>query len=346
MRYDLGIIVPVCGKFKERLEDFKKYGLVNVRERKVLLNLLVSNESVEGIETGWHKNIDVNVVKSECPNYVSNIYKFYAGLKPDQIEYKWLMRLDDDSCTDIDGLVSNLDEFYDWKENFYLAASPTEFRAALEGNEGGIYPEYLHLLENYGRISRFLKNEIESGIISASALNKILANEPSLRLIIFRSRLYGGYGDCVIAIAAAMAKVYPIDCPFISHLPLLENFSLLGGMLNHIHMISRQTEGENFTWDRASHEHFILLTKIIDKNPTDAENSLIGSKFLLDTQDALKTYEFGANHILKAKFEDRPFMWMEYKNLIHIFNGNELLHKFSLNKDGNLTDGKNILKKI
>ena len=302
MEYDLSVVVPVCGKFKERLEDFKRYGLVNIGERRVLLNLLLSNENVEGIESGWHKNIKVNVVKSECPNYVSNIYRFYAGIDPDKIDYKWLMRVDDDSCTDIDGLSSNLDEFYDWRESFYLSASPTEFRAALDGDEGNIYPEYSHLLGNYERVARLLQNEIESGIVSASALKKILSNESSSRLIKFRARLYGGYGDCLTAIAAAMAKVYPINCPFITHLPLLESFSLVGGPLNHIHMISRQTEGENFTWDRASNEQFILLTKIVDKNPTESEKSLIGSKFLLDTKDTLKTYEFGGNHLLKAKF--------------------------------------------
>jgi hypothetical protein len=346
MKYDLGVVVPVCGKFKERLEDFKKYGLVNIGERKVLLNLLFSNENLDGIESGWNKNIEVNVVKSECPNYVSNIYRFYAMLDPENIGYKWLIKVDDDSCTDIDGLLSNLDEFYDWRENFYLAATPTEFRAALDGDEGNLYPDYSHLLSNYRRIAHFLRNEIESGIISSAALKKILTNETSSNLIKFRSRLHGGYGDCLIAIAAAMAKVYPVDCPFMTHLPLLENFSLVGGTLNHIHMIARNIEGENFTWDRASNEQFILLTKIIEKNPTETEKMLEGSRFLLDTKDTLTTYEFLPNYLLKAKFEDHPFMWMEHNGLIHVFNRNEQIHRFLMGTDGTLSDGKVTLKKI
>jgi hypothetical protein len=346
MKYDLCVVVPVCGKFKERLEDFKRYGLVNVGERRVILNLLLSNENVDGLESGWHENIDVNVIKSECPNYVSNIYRFYASIDLDKIDYKWLMRVDDDSCTDIDGLISNLEDFYDWNENFYLAASLKEFSSVLEGNEGEVYPEYSYLLGNYERISRLLKNEVETGIISATALKKILNNESSSKLIKFRSRLYGGYGDCVIAIAGAMAKVYPIDCPFLTHLPLLENFSIVGGTLNHIHMIARDVDGENFTWDRAPSEQFILLTKIIDKNPTKSETSLIGSKFLLDTHDNLRTYEFKDNYLVRVKFEDRHFMWMDHNDLIHIFNGNELVHKFSINTDGCLSDGRTVLKKI
>lgn len=346
MKYDLGVIVPVCGKFKERLEDFKKYGLVNLGEKKVLLNLLLSNEEVSGIESGWDKNIEINVVRSDCPNYISNIYRFYAHINPEKIEYKWLLRVDDDSCTDINGLVSNLEEFYDWRESFYLATSPTEFRAALDGEEGTLYPEYCHLLNNYGRISRLLKNEIESGVVSASALKRILTNESSSKLIKFRARLYGGYGDCVTAIAAAMAKVYPIECPFMSHLPLLDNFSLTGGVLNHIHMISRDVSGENFVWDRASNEQFVLLTKIIEKTPTEMEKTLTGSKFLLETKDSLTTYEFQPNCRLIAKFEDHPFMWMEHNKLIHVFNRNELIHKFSLEPDGNLSDGRITIKKI
>ena len=346
MKYDLGVVVPVCGRFKERLEDFKRYGLVNIGERRVLLNLLLTNENIDGIESGWHKNIEVNVVKSECPCYVANIYRFYAMLDPENIGYRWLMKVDDDSCTDIDGLVSNLDEFYDCRENFYLAALPNQFRAALDGDEGGLYHDYSHLLFNYRRIAPLLRNEIESSIISAAALKKILTNEASSNLIKFRSRLHGGYGDCVIAIAAAMAKVYPVDCPFVTHLPLLEDFSIVGGTLNHIHLIARHIEGEHFEWDRASNERFILLTKIIDKNPTKSENYLIGGKFLLDTDDTLKTYEFGDNYLMKAKFEDHPFMWMEHNELIHVFNRNELIHKFSVNADGNLSDGKIVLKKI
>lgn len=342
----MGIVVPACGKFKDRIEDFKRYGLVNTGERRVVVNVLLSNEDVDGIESGWHKNIEVNVVKSEYSNYVSNIYRFYATLNPENINCKWMMKVDDDSCTDIDGLMSNLDEFYDWRESFYLGASITEFRTALDGDEGSLYPEYSHLLGNYKRLARILKSEVESSVISAVALKRILTNEQSLKLIKFRSRMHGGYGDCVIPVASALAKVYPIDCPFVTHLPLLENFSLVGGMLNHIHMISRHTEGENFTWDRASHEHFILLTKIIDKNPTESEKSLVGSKFLLDTKDALKTYEFGEKHLLKVKFEDRAFMWMEHKGLIHIFNGNELIHRLSMEADGNLADGRTILKRI
>ena len=336
----MGVVVPVCGRFKQRIEDFKKYGLVNTGERKVLLNLLLSNEDLSGIESGWDKNIDVNVVKSECPNYVSNIYRFYAQIDPEKIEYKWLMRVDDDSCTDIDGLASNLEEFYDWRENLYLGSSLQNFSITLEGKEGELYPEYSHALGNYERISRLLKNEVECGIISASALAKILNNEQSSRLIKFRARFYGGYGDCVTALAAAMAKVHPIDCPFISHLPSLDNFSLAGGILNHIHMISRNTDGENFTWDRASNEQFVLLTKIIEKKPTETEKMLEGSRFLLDTSDALTTYKFKPGYLLNAKFEDHNFMWMEHNKLIHVFNRNELIHRFSMGTDGTLSDGR------
>ena len=342
----MGVVMPACGKFKSRLDDFKKYGLVNIGNRKVLLNLLFSNEDVEDAEKGWHENIKVRVVRSDCPNYVSNIYRFYAKIDPENIECRWLARVDDDSCTDVDGLVSNLDEFYDWRESFYLASSPTEFRAALDGDEGNLFPEYSHLLENYGRISHLLKNEIESGVISAFALNRIMKNEDSVNLIKFRSKLYGGYGDCVVAVAAALAKVYPIDCPFMTHLPELHNFSLVGGVLNHIHMIARNLEGENFTWDRASNEQFVLLTKIIDKNPTEVEKSLEGSRFLFETKDVLTTYEFKPNHVLRAKFENCPFMWMEQDGLVYVFKGNELVHKLSLDASGNLSDGRTTLKRI
>lgn len=346
MKYDLGVIVPVCGRFKERLEDFKRYGLVNIKDRKVLVNLILSNETLEGLDSGWDRNISVNVVKSDCPNHVSNIYKFYAQMDPENIDCRWLARVDDDSCTDIDGLISNLDEFYEWTGDFYLGASLQNFSVVLDGNEGELYPEYSHILENYKRISRALKNEVECGILSAAALKKILSNKPSLDLLKFRTRLHGGYGDCVLAIASSMAKIYPVDCPFLTHLPILSDFSMVGGNLNHIHLISRHSEGENFYWERATDDQFILLTKIVDGVVSELERSLVGSKFLLETDDSLKTYEFRDKHMIRAKFESNPFMWMEHEGFVYVFNGNEMIHKLTIDAEGDLRGGRVTLKKI
>lgn len=338
--------MSVCGRFKERLDDFKRYGLVNIGHRKILLNLILSNDVILDIESGWHENIEINVIQNECEDYVSNTYRFYAELNPENIRYKWLVRLDDDSTTDIDGLVSNLEEFYDHRENFYLGTSLQNFGLSLQGREGSAYHIYSHVLGNYERISRILKTEIEFSVVSSSALKKILTNEHSLKLIRSRARVHGGHLDCVMALASAVAKLYPVEFPFSSHLPLLENFSLVGGTLNHIHMISRKREGENFQWERASAEQFLLLTKIVDGNLTEIETALLGSKFLLDTREALTTYEFKENYILKSRTEDYPFMWMENDGFIFVLNGNTILHKFSLNDAGNLTDGKLVLKRI
>lgn len=344
MEYDLGVVMPVCGKFLDRLEDFKKYGLVNIKDRKIILYLVLSNDHIEGLELGWDKNITVRIVENDCPNYISNIYRFYAQLE--QVEARWMTKVDDDSCTDVDGLLSNLDEFYDSDRDFYLGASLANFKAALEGEEGTLYPEYAHMLGNYKRFAPSLKNEIECGVVSCTAMKRILAEKRSLDFIKFRSKFYGGYTDCVISIAAAMIKIYPLDCPFLTHLPLLNNFSLVGGVFNHIHLISRDIVGENFYWERASKENYILLTKIIDKTPSEIESSLVGSKFLLDTDHALRTYEFKENHILKAKFEGHNYMWMEHEQSIYIINGNELIHKLTLNPDGDLFDGRIVLKRI
>jgi hypothetical protein len=346
MKYDLGVVVPVCSRFRDRIEDFKKYGLVNFGERRVLLNLLLSNEDFDGLELGWNSNVDVRAVKSDCPDHISNIYRFYAMIDPEQIDYRWLVRVDDDSCTDIDGLVSSLDRFYDWNENFYLGTSLQNFDAALGGNEGHVYPQYSHLLGDYERMARGMKNEVECGIISATGLKKMLNERSSLNLLKFRSRLRGGYGDCVVALAAAMAKVHPVDCPFLTHFPALDDFSLLGGKFNHIHMISRRTEGENFHWERAPDEMFVLLTKIVDKKVSEIEDSIKGKKFLLDTEDTLKTYEFKDNHILVVKFEHHNFLWMEHDGTVYVFNGKDIAHRFSLNADGSLSEGGLVMKRV
>lgn len=345
MYHDLEVVVPVCRRFIGRIEDFKKYGLVNVADRNVLVTLITSDEEIDGLTEGWGVGVKARIQGSNSSDHVTNLYRYYARLRTDNIKARWLMRLDDDSCTDVDGLVGNLDEFYDWQDRFYLG-DLNDYTWAIHANESEPFRDYKHLLGNYEKILWALKNETECGVISHGGLVHMLNNERSSALIKKRAELGGGYGDCVTAVAAAMAKMYPIQCPFITHLPLMGEFSLFGGgVRNHIHLVSRDCSGENFD-NRAAPECFRVITKAIDNNPTENEKLLFGKRFLLESHDFLQLYEFRSNYSLKVKFEEQMFQWMEDDGVIKVLCGPGVVNRFEMKPDGSLVDGERILQPV
>lgn len=333
--FDIEVIVPVCSRFSQRIEDFKRYGLVNVGSRSVLLNLIVSNESIEGLESGWPDGFDVRVVQNESPNHVANLYKFYTSIIPDSPNARWLIRLDDDSCTDVDGLVSNLDSFYDWERNFYLGEL-NRFHAARCGGEHVPYQHYKGMLGRFESIVDLMQNEIECGIMSASAVSTMMSHEPSRLLLHKRASLEGGFGDCVVALASAMAGVWPVDCPFLTHLPLVHDFSIFGGVKNHIHQISRVPEGENF-WGRATPECFKLLTRAIEDDPSEVEKSLAGKRFLLESDDCVRLVEFQKGYVARIKLDHKRFNWYQEGDKILLLDATEIIHRFQVSESGALS---------
>lgn len=339
MKYDAEIVMLVCSKFSSRIEDFKKYGLVNIKNRKLKLNIITSDETIEGVEKNWPEQIDVNLISKPSPEYVNNLYSFFVDYDYENMDAKWLIKLDDDSCTDVDGLLSNLESFYDCDEPYYLAATCSRFKDfGANGRENWVVPHYIDSFGKYKPIAYNLKHEVECCVVSHAAIKKILKNEQSRILLTKRCELEGGCTDCALAFASSLAKVYPIDCPFITHYPTLEKFSLFsGGVKNHIHLIAREGFGENFNQnDRKSGSLYSILTKIIDKKSSDIEKRLENKKFLLETDNALKIYEFKTNFLLKIKFEDINYMWVEENGQIYIFDRSRLMHTLELDENGDL----------
>ena len=350
MLYDIEIILPVCRRYSNRVKDFKRYGLLNTSGRKVLVNIIVSDEDFEGLEEGWPEGVEVRVKNYENPHHVSNIYRFYADLKKSELNSKWLMRVDDDSCTDVGGLLSNLELLYDWEAPFYLG-DMTVFGRVLEGHEGHVYNDYKHLLGDLEVVAPYLSNEIECGIISKGAMERILGDDRCVRLIRQRSQLKGGYGDCVTALAATMVKVPPVQCPFLSHLPRIAEFSLFGGHLNHIHAIARDSEGDNFHEGmRSGNIQFEALTRRADGIMTDMELSVSGRRFLLETENELGVYEFMPDRTASIKFDRQKYIWMEVEGSIIMFAFHRDIHRtFKPDESGGLVghchDGNRIVLK-
>jgi hypothetical protein len=339
--FDLDVIVPFCGKFLQRVEDFKRYGLVNQGGRKVRVNVVLSGERIEGIEEGWNGDFSVRVVENESPNYVGNLYRFYLSLDPGKQDSRWLIRLDDDSCTDVDGLLSNIDRFYGQETPVHLG-DLHQLQNALNGFEGHVYQQYRHLLGEYEPFGNLLMTEVECGVMNAPAVSKVMENPASRRLLEKRASLEGGYGDCGVALAAYLAGVRPLSCPFITHQPLVRDFSLLGGVRNHIHMVARRPEGENF-WTRCPAEVFTLLTKAIDKDPSDLEKWLVGRRVLVEGEDSIRIFEFKEGYRARLKLDHRNFNWCESGGDVVVLDGDSVFERMRVQEDGSLCkDGASV----
>jgi hypothetical protein len=317
------------------VDSFKNFGLINLADRKVLLNILLSNDDIPDIETGWHENITTNIVRKSNPCHVANLYGFYADMNADRLESRWFARMDDDTCTDVDNLISSLDFMYEWQSPFHLG-DLNRMADAMSSNEGYLYPEYRHLVGEYDRVVPFMRNEVECGITSRAGLVRILGTERSRRLLEFRAGLTGGFGDCVVAIAAVMAGVHPLQCPFITHEPRIQEFSSLGGIYSHIHMIA--PDGENFAANRrASSLAMELLFKSILKSPSEKEKMVMGSRYLMESEDRIDVYEFRPNYSLKIKFKKRARGWLERDGQIVVVNDGGIEHKFDIEDNGDLS---------
>lgn len=358
MKYDLEVIVPICNKYKERICFFRTYGLLNIRDRKVLVNFITSDENID-LES-WNDNIDINIVKNDSKNYVKNIFSFYLNKNPEKIESRWIIKLDDDSSTDVDGLVSRLDEFYDCEKDYYLAASLN----GEIGDEIYVINEYLDLIKSYrscfsnfksnafnknDKIESYLNHEIECCVISKSALKKILENKESIDFLKFRTQISEehGYGvtDCALAYASSLAKIYPIDCPFLTHHAFLHEYSAVkpNGLRNHIHLLA--DIGDNFERSKYS---FFVVKKILDNNYSEKEKKIKNCTFLFETDDYVDLFTFDEGHFLKMKSDQRSKYWLEIKDKIFVIDAEsqELIYELELDEKGNLFNSDLFLKKI
>lgn len=234
MRYDIEIAVPVScnGKYKQRISDFLKYGLLNKKDKKVVVKLLTGpNDEI----TEVNPDVDIEIIKFKHDDPASKIYSYYANIT--ELNSRWYAKFDDDSINDISCLVDSLDMEYDWDRDYYIV---TELRKETQKIE-------LDILTTLGfqrwvtKGSKPILHEWEGSVVSHSAMHKIISNETSKQLLKMRSEVHAGWGDLCLAYAARINKIYASETDFMTVNPTIEGFSLFGGRLAHIHRICHDT---------------------------------------------------------------------------------------------------------
>lgn len=234
--YDLEIVIPVSGKekFASRLEDFKQYGLLNIKDESILLTLLTGTEEVTNTDEGWPEGVDIRTVPGDRDHCASKVYEYFSQRSPEDLPARWIAKMDDDSINDVHTLVKRLDEDYDHEGLYYIV---TELRHEMHQQENQILKEL--------GFHRWLKgnctiwHELEASIISRPALYKVLTNPQAMQFMRMRGMIDAGYTDYALAAAARICKIFPADAYFMAHTPLIGHFTLFGGNVAHIHGISK-----------------------------------------------------------------------------------------------------------
>ena len=245
--YDIEFILPACAKpqrFLDRLNAFKKYGLLNIGDYKVNVVILSGKHDIPGVLDNWP--CDVEVVTHHKNNHPApKIYQYYADLEPGHEDRaKWFFKVDDDSITHVAGLMKQLEEDYDYNFPYYLLVDactdlwhPYFDILVRMGLKDKIFPETKHGKWTY-------IHEWEGCIISRTAI-KMMANcEMGKAYLQECATIPGGWGDHAVAVAAILAKVHPQDVPFLTKDPAVNELSIFGGRHHHIHYIAPDKEAE------------------------------------------------------------------------------------------------------
>ncbi len=246
--HDIEFVVPVSthGHFADRLTDFVNYGLLNMADKRVLVTFLAGTHKLPSIALA---NANHRIVAHAVDHPAPKIYSFFSRLdRSHAARVRWLAKVDDDSVTNVAGLVDQLDQEYDYTKDCYLLADASF----------SFLPQYWNLLSFIGaknistpRRTNHPKfqaiTEWECSIFSQSALRSLVSCAPAMQFLQRASEHPSGYGDQCTALAARIAKIPICDVPFMTKDPAVEEFSLFGGRFHHLHFLARD---KGWIWKR------------------------------------------------------------------------------------------------
>jgi len=291
----------------QRLNNLKKYGLLNVGNKRALVTLLTGTDKIQDINKNWPQNVDIEVVHSKENHRTTKLIEYFLNYDPKKLEeVRWIAKFDDDILNDITGLVYNLDKTYDHTEEYYIV---TELRSDIEAIDAEMLRQagYGKWVLNGNQTVRGIYHELEGSILSNACLAKILSTPTAVQFLKIRSKQHIGHTDVPIAHAAQMAKVFPCEACFITQHPMVGHFSFFGnGTFNHIHYIAEDRNPQIFQ----------IIKKLLGKESYEEP--------YLEIHNAIKDGEFIFGNVNEPT---RPFSVLKLSSsgIIHGGNFNEAI---------------------
>lgn len=227
-------------------ELFSRRGLQNIKNRRVVLHALVYKPDIEAFSK-LRFPCEVRVHLFDRNNCSFKQYAFFGSSLPSLCgEAPWHMQVDDDSFTDVDGLLDGLDMYYDYQDRVYLTAfdmfdlpSPLMLLAQ-EMGYGHIANGHKVQKDAFSRFTRFV-HEWEASVRSDACIRSMAANPAALEYI-RRAAEVDTFSDMAMAFAAAMCRVPAAPSVLLSHSNAWSDFTLNGGHLAHIHYVNESTD--------------------------------------------------------------------------------------------------------
>lgn len=230
--YDINFVMPVAdfSPYNKRLKDMKKYGILNTENFKIKINLLLGPDDKfadQNISTGWIGDVTVQIIHTPYTTPGQKFAFYYTQITNEEINSApWHIKIDDDTANDVAAILKDLDD-YDPSDRLYLV---TEIKCEVENTEEDI----LRMLNKQEWLNK-IEHEYEGCILSYKAILSLKQNPEAQKYLEMRMARSSGYGDQLVGIALKFCKLRPIHPGFMSVYPKVNEFSLFGGKLSHIH---------------------------------------------------------------------------------------------------------------
>jgi hypothetical protein len=277
--YDLILCVLATTK-NDRLSIFSKIGFKKTDKYKTKIIYLIDNETKPDFLDGeWHN--------SNCTFPM----RFSQYLKNTDEDFRWIMQVDDDSCTDLEKTIDLLDKSYDHTDAVCLTGSSSYYLYLPRYIDQtiiketclchGIDPRLQQSLREVNFIDSkdlnqftsmpYINNGWENSVFSRKAVEKIQKNKNTQNFIDACLKNQPGFSDQVPFALANVSKIPISNCYFLSPMPNMEEYTAINetGRFSHIHHVTEH-------WDRLD-----IFEEII-KNKKSFANSEQINKYLED----------------------------------------------------------------
>lgn len=245
--FDLEILVPVhpTGKWLDRLNSFRRFGLLGGEQLRVRLVLLCGTWALDPAlhdADAWPGISNVAVVNGTSDEPAAKIYDYYANVLPEEgLQARWYLRVDDDSLTDIRRLVNHLDFTFYWRDSIHLTGTllpnvRLPYATVLRELRGDRF------LQGAGHCTLF--HEWEHSVSSHTTMRRILAHRMAREFLRRVALIPDGVGDECLTCAARIVGIPLSQVPFLSAHCQLDEFALFtpsGDGFFHIHYLSPDT---------------------------------------------------------------------------------------------------------
>lgn len=236
-------MIPVSDnqKYVQRLQDLLTYGLLNLNKIKVCLTLLPdSGQKIDLPDI----QCDVRVLNFNVNSPTMKVAKYYFEFQINRLNARWYAKIDDDTFTDVESLVKELDKKFNWNNPCYICAQI----------DNSVHPIEIQILnqieQQYLTGPKKFYHEIQGCILSKTCMDLICHSVDCKNYLARRITQAQGYTDQMAGVLTNFVGVYPVDAHFMSSprykRPELASFWSFGGTLAHVHPVARDLQPEFF----------------------------------------------------------------------------------------------------